>query len=396
MGLRTRTRTTRYRVRSGVFDQHIESANPKCNPSQVDHRSFPGGNRIDHRDTCQDVTGSPKADNPLSLSHCEKDGGIISGQRTCPYCGVLWGIMGEPIVDWDADVGHLSTNLPSASWINIAARTTPNRPDVDLPVFVAELRDLPHLIHLGGRSLLGKVSSANLNYQFGWRPLLGDLGKLWEFKKYVERRLNNFEKLRKGVYKRKVSIGSDSNNSNGKVILQSSSGVWLDGLTNTSTKANRWATMRWSLAPGAGLPARGSGDEHWLAVRAVLGLDPSAITSVIWELIPFSWLADWYGSIGDFLMTTRNLIPVRAGSCCVMTQVETQFSATCKAPSRDFIYSTPYTQKYVTKARAVLSAPSSPLQAELPALSLGQLSILGSLSVLRAEAWGGGKVPKVR
>lgn len=387
MGVRYRERITKVTPRTGVFRQHVESDFPRCNPSSLTDRSFPTGLRTDGRDTCQDVTGSLSSDNPLSLSHRTREGGVISGLKTCPYCGVEWGIAGSPIFDMWADFGHLDVTLPSPSWINIAARTTPNRPDVDLPVFVAELRDLPRLVQLGGRSLLGKVSSANLNYQFGWKPLLGDLSKLWEFKKYTDRKISNFEKLRKGVYKRKVSVGDGTANEHGKAILNSSAGIWLDGFQSRKTTAKRWATMRWKLAPGASLPVSGSSAEYNLAMRSVLGLDPSAITSVAWELIPFSWLADWYGTIGDYLMTTRNLIPVVPGSCCIMTQVETRTQLSVAKPAYGFISASAYIENYITKSRSVLSQSAS-IQAELPALSLGQLSILGSLSVLKAEAWG--------
>lgn len=141
----------------------------------------------------------------------------------------------------------------------------------------------------GGKSLWSFVQNAWLTWSFGIAPMMSDMRSLSEA---VDGHMN----------------GSDA---------------WLGDLHRVSGKAKReWVT---SLKTERDLTATNrlkivGRAEHSLGYRFVVGhrfhdlrnsteynvldrfgLTPPSLIPAIWELIAFSWLADYFGTIGDFL-----------------------------------------------------------------------------------------------
>jgi len=333
-----------------------------------------------------DVVGEYPDPNPFYNHKMVREYALINGgignKATDRSEWSNWPVNGDQYPNTDP----LSISLPSADVANILARSNPNRPSVSLPVFVAELKDLPGMIRHAGRLVRTKArelltpkgaAEANLAYQFGMAPLFGDISKMLDFTQVVQRKRDELERLHsKGGLKRRVRVGEAS------VSWQGAEGLieWdpeIRGYYTKETTGTRWATVRWlpdyTLIPSASDLDR----EAWMLA---FGLHLSI--SDLWELLPWSWLIDWFTNFGDILMSQRNHVPVFPSNLCVMTQTRTV--TTCVATSglpQGVTMSGTTKRTFTTQERSVPALVTYP-SASLPFLGAGQLSILASLSVL--------------
>lgn len=273
---------------------------------------------------------------------------------------------------------HVSiTDRPSNGSLatRLLASTNPNRPVVDLPVFISELRDLPRLLKVEGDSVIKKIASGNLNYWFGWRPLISDLKKLVDFTHHYESRAREIKALQEGGLKRKQQLWSGSATSRSYLTAQSTTFL-VKGWQQRVTTQKVWGFVEWN---SNSLPRMTPAEMLSLARRAVLGLELSPHTA--WEAIPWSWLVDWCSNAGDYLMQTRNIIPVThtVPQIMEMTLTEEKFIPDV-FPSWMDPDKLKFSGSFVTKKR---TRASSTLNAQLPFLSGRQLSILASIGLLR-------------
>nr|UJQ84954.1 MAG: hypothetical protein 1 [Leviviridae sp.] len=215
------------------------------------------------------------------------------------------------------------------------ANLNPNKPAVDLPLFLFELREVPRMIRQLGRILqtgapsridggggvrLTDASSAYLAYSFGWAPLIGDLIKLGNFAEEYENRLKYLRALSKqGGEKVSRSLGTSSS-------LTSSSSYEIPpptGQTKPLFSATRqkktvqkvWYTARVELLDESKIPE--SDDSFQLpALRAALGLNLSAAS--LWDAIPWTWAVDYFANIGDVLEAERGYLSFKTSNMCIM------------------------------------------------------------------------------
>lgn len=255
--------------------------------------------------------------------------------------------------------------------------TNPSRPEVDLPVFIAELKDIPQLFKIVGDTALKTVSKANLSYWFGWKPLASDLIKMCDFSSVVNKRAKEIRQLYKtglSCTRDLDSVSSTSSISGNILTLGGPNSVYYRKDITSRVKVT--GHVKWK--PTTTAPKT---DQELinLARRAAFGLTIDPATA--WELIPFSWLVDWFSSVGDFLAAQRNIIPAVPTDLVIMrhTQCDTQITPTSAVPPK-LKLSLP-NHKYEVKLREPASAS---LEAFLPYLSLRQMSILGSLWVLKS------------
>lgn len=295
------------------------------------------------------------------------------------------------------------TNCPSIddAAIEGMAKTNINHPNVDVVVFLVELRDLPDMIrHIGNRIMrLSKAikngfkdRSYNLeNYaedalalQFGWQPLLQDLGKMLDFVADTQKRVDYVKRLasdrglrrKQTVYKLQTDVGSKEK--------------YVSGLYYCDTKVRynlveeveQWTSTHWKYVGEHSLPDNDE-DTLTLARRLVWGYGHGIDIATIWNALPWSWLIDWFWNVGDFWEAHRNTIPVQCTEVCVMTHYR------CYA--KDFEYtSNPHGATFVlneaalndVKTRHVGSVTATPTLS-LPFINGKQLSILSALAVTR-------------
>lgn len=259
--------------------------------------------------------------------------------------------------------------------VMVRSRTNPSRPVVDLPIAIAELKDLPQLIRLAGRNVLQKAASANLSYQFGMAPLASDLAKLTTFQSFVSKRVERLTQLRDKGLRSTINIGSYSNSKKEGVSLNSFGYGWSEEI-HFSTTQRVWGHIRWAPNSDHSMP-KTDAEMRALAIKATLGLTVDA--STVWELLPWSWLADWFSNVGDYFAAHRNIVPATPTAVQVMRETRVENTGPSKTWS-DGQYNSGVTYRLVSKSRRLASGS---LSAQLPFLDGRQLSILGSLAVLR-------------
>jgi hypothetical protein len=332
--------------------------------------------KLVYRARCDDVVDSP-GDHPLTI---EKR--IF---RATPLSGKA-GVSNNFVVcdKWYAEE-QMSNNshialpaLPAFDAAAFLARVNPNKGQIGVPEFLREFRELPKLVQLAGNSILKKGAGAYLTYQFGWKPLISDVKKMMDFTGRVNRKINELHALyQNGGIHRRRSIANDT--------VQTQSTGTLTGLPVTVlkyklasiTQRTRWATTR--FVPTT-LPPRDESDYRRRAIQIVLGMDLSPSTA--WQLMPWSWLIDWFGNVGDYLVQFNNTCPVRATPPCLMTYTKTIETLT-RTDTQSGMLGGAAVKQRETKSRAIV-VPT--LTASIPFLTGRQLSILGALAITRHRA----------
>lgn len=256
-----------------------------------------------------------------------------------------------------------------------AARTNPSRPYVDVPVNVLELADVARILQSAGNTLRKQLGGNYLKYHFGIAPLVGDLIKLTQFQAQVDRRVKEMKKLRDRGLRRTIDLAAYSTSGIiPNLVIQSLGALIYDHFTYSSTQIVR-GHARWN----AGTNLDNLSDEVMsaLARRAVLGLTLDFAT--FWEAMPWSWLLDWCGGIGNFLKANRNIIPATLDSVRVMKHTHTVY----KNPGFQ-VGTLNISPSVVTKERKERIAAMVAPTAHFPFLSGHQMGILGSLALVRS------------
>lgn len=302
-------------------------------------------------------------------------------------------------IEWPSWLEHMDLFDRLSPVTDLLSKTNPNVPETDIPSFLFEsLRDAPSLIYEAGRSILGFAGSVNLSWQFGWKPLLADLRNLLAFGYKAQKKLQTIERLcrdKRLRVTRSVEGHDDTDTSPFEVALGSSDNIYFDEFPEARyvtvdisrhTVIERWGTVTYRIREDfwevwETLPFD---EKKWIAARSAFGLhaqNPAAL----WEIIPWSWLVDWFIPMQNLLSTYNNFIPVEAKNLCLMTRQTTDFSFGSVSPS-PFGLEEPTTLRRVTKSREVMSdAEGLPQIKETGLQFLGerQLEILASIGILK-------------
>lgn len=195
-------------------------------------------------------------------------------------------------------------------------RHKPGRPLVDVGQFIGELRQLPSLpLKIGAHlrtALTGKsrskdymnLGSEYLNVEFGWKPFIKDVIDMLSFNSKIDARLAQLKRDNGKQVRRKGSVSGSESTS-----ITQGTGYLYPSLTNDfhptsltgdmtvtttiSTKVSFAAGFRYWI-PNIDSPAK-----QRELVRQMLGL--RLTPGLLWELTPWSWLIDWFSSIGPVL-----------------------------------------------------------------------------------------------
>lgn len=261
-----------------------------------------------------------------------------------------------------------------------AARTNPSRPYVDIPVNILELGDIAQLIRSTGRNIIERAAGHNLRYQFGIRPLVGDLVKLMNFRDQLSRRIKELERLQgpKGL-RRTLSLDSGSSSGKtGTIFMQSnlaSVNAVFDWVTSVEVKAH----VRWRAGGGLGR-LKTAADRERAATRAILGL--TIDSSTLWEGLPWTWMIDWCTNVGDYFKANRNIVPATLIGVYIMRHTRTEYSwggANFSSNPTGHCSGGSFFREQKLRSSSVPVAPT----AHFPFLDGNQVGILGSLAVTR-------------
>jgi hypothetical protein len=358
------------------------------------------GNYTYSLNTVDDVVDGTHNDHTLGIYHQDidiQDADLVNGDWTAGvfyrkfqnfvpalYKNTYW---------WD----HLPVSGPPDAATTLAARTNPSRPIVALPMLIQDFVELPQLLKKAGGNLLQQGSSYYLGYQFGWRPLIDDLKNVFGFAQTAAKKTAELKKLySNGGLKRRLHLGKDVKQSVGTITVDSGSGVLIVCDYTYNTILDVWGTIRW--VPDT-LPPTTDEELAKIGMRAAFGIDTlertapmgsahdvsasrlSHLYNQAWQLMPWSWLGDWFGNLGDYFAAYDNSIPAHALGLNTMSYRKTR-----RVFVRNNGLSDPNTTgggaviTNQTKARSI-SSPS--VAAQLPFLSGSQMSILGALGIQR-------------
>lgn len=272
------------------------------------------------------------------------------------------------------DVSPTSHNIKdrgNTQYLNeLLSQTNPGRPVVSIPVAIKELAEVSTLFGLTAKSLAGFAGGAYLNYRFGWKAFERDLRTFAKICEQIESRLKELDSLNKaGGLRRTVKIDDYITRvpySNWTVNSTYSTTIRLNGVEQFRTRV--YGSVRWFPAPGAHqvLENRTPLEHFKRVVRDIFDLG-ELDASTAWQLIPFSWLADYFIDVSSYLdAATGSALYHPDYACIIRKSVYT---------SRGRVVSKPDWVRVTGHHQVTYRTQRTPVNAGQPALPLG-LSII--------------------
>lgn len=189
--------------------------------------------------------------------------------------------------------------------VEVLARSNPFRAGFSVPVAIFELLDISSMFRLIGRTFMSFAGGTYLNYRFGWLAFERDIRTLAKITNEIVSRVREFESLgAHGGLRRKVALPSNQITEDSIIPIHSSWGIHVDSQRTARYVVKRYGTVRWRPTASFDAYLRQC-DKGLLALREVLDLSGELRPDTFWEMVPFSWLADYFIGIGDFLAASR-------------------------------------------------------------------------------------------
>jgi len=345
---------------------------------------------------CNDIVGNRLGANPFAHWHIDRDYPFLDGATG------VWEFNQYPI-------GHHSPYFPDPigafaepNWLEqanlafkILAETNPSSPHVSLPSAIGELKDLPMLIKSWGQNVLKKLSlgnvvkdiaGGNLWVRFGLRPMLSDIKKLTQFVKVSNEKFTQLRRLRDGkTLRKRINLGYDQVISSKENVIMHSQGAFITGTRQNIYTSKSWGSAEWKLLPDSDIPHMSDEELMKFSRRLVLGVTSYGALETAWELLPWSWLVDWFSNVGEFIAAHNNSVPCTSGRVCYMrtTKGIAVFEVDHASIPAGITLGGQYKLEVTRKLRLPVAALSPVPLPYLPILDGGKLSILASLAALR-------------
>lgn len=249
------------------------------------------------------------------------------------------------------------------------AKFKPGKPVAGPAVFLAELRQLPTVpLRLMARAktfrdLAQGSGKEYLNYEFGWKPFVRDVISFITAQENVAKNLDYLVRNNGRWVRRKgevsVTNSVDVTVGHAEAYLWPTLSTWLYWNTLTPPKGNLTTTVktrywfsgkfRWWI------PDLKSVEGLDRVKRHLYGLDITPHT--LWQIMPWSWLVDWFGSVGDIIDNlTNNIDGLVAQYAYIMGNRETEYLYECTERLFDGSYQTASgALRYSVKMRASAS-----------------------------------------
>lgn len=266
---------------------------------------------------------------------------------------------GTPVWDtvrssYDAVASSLSTY--SASAFN---RMRPDLPSFSIAQQLGELREVPGSLKRdvrrirdtvrdkSGKTKLSRTAEWHLSLQFGWLPLLSSVRDFVKAHRDSQKRLRKLIDDASKPKRRSTRLDGLMGNSNKEwvnnqtfsngygaphfpsLVTQAYGGGPSYQTTTTTLQVRTWATGTFTywLPPGPR-------DYHWnrKLYRRIMGM--YVTPSVIYELVPWSWLVDYFTTCGDFYKAVSAGVADRcvAKNLCMMQTVTLRNFTKCRIP----------------------------------------------------------------
>jgi len=213
------------------------------------------------------------------------------------------------------------------------AQTAPDRNEASLAVTIIELLrgDIPSVLKnfremmAGMRSIKNLLGSDYLNITFGWTPLIVEYANLIKVGMNLDRAIY-YESFRR---KRQWDGPSVSGRRDGTVMISNlntpylsasmikpggtpgiSSGAgtnWVQDAGYVESENYHWASRYTGLAK----PTRRANDFNDQAADVLKRLGLVDDPQMIWDLTPYSWLVDWFTTMGDSISNANVYSPIK-------------------------------------------------------------------------------------
>jgi hypothetical protein len=352
-----------------------------------------------------------------------KSGGdFISGSMTTTFdvvpsamCGQLWNssflkiyngqfqAVPQPIYDGYHYHSESLNNWDECSSFGAQAwnRFKPGKPVVSLGQAIAELKDTPQLLF----KRIKKFRDLGGNYlalEFGWKPFLRDIFDLLKSIKSIDKQVAQLKRDNGVWIRRKGILFTDEDEDNYDSPIDGGYMLYPNNAATVSTfriidkyKLSIKSTRTCSFSGKFRYYIPGLKSQKWGDVSAIqrlwgLELDPE----LLYELFPYSWLADWYSNLGDVISNLCSDLEdhLVAKYAYVMLHTKKDYVAECDFKVRTmhnwtkdewFSYYAKTSTHYDLKSRATASPFGFNLN--LPDLSAWQKSILIALGISRLK-----------
>lgn len=220
----------------------------------------------------------------------------------------------------------------------VVALTHPFAPVYSVPVAIKEMAELGTLFKLTANTFAGLVGQGYLNYRFGWLQFVKDIKTLHGITKDIEQRLLDYNyMLKHGRTRKKVFLrdfGGFFNDQN--KVIQSAYGVTIRADLRNDVTRKTWGSVTWGVMDGSIVPV----DElkrFNLAVQQVFDLG-RIDAETVWNLIPFSWLADYFITIGTALQTQHMRYQIQAYDVCIMRHYKRKVTTKLRSKPANILY----------------------------------------------------------
>lgn len=273
---------------------------------------------------------------------------IVNGLPSGPFA---------PPDPWTKFGSALDITAQKAALISALHSSSPASAHVSVPQAIGELKDLPEMVrpfqHLVapqflaalaksqsggiasgvanvpsllrgfGNTLIGWAANGYISWRWAWKPMIEDAKRCFQLSDLVEKRGRELERMRRGEsIKRSVTIRtryiveSESN-----VTLTSSFGPVINATRNVTYQERVWFNCRWTISASAAKspyiqPLR----DRREALALLLGCNSLSQLQTAWELMPWSWFADWFGQVGSILALSTPAFPAYHSDACIMRQ----------------------------------------------------------------------------
>jgi hypothetical protein len=200
----------------------------------------------------------------------------------------------------------------------LVSRTAPDRYDASLPVMVVELLEIMTTFRIVTNNFVSLAGSGYLSYNFGIAPFLEDVRSLFQVLSKIESRMREFNSLiGKGGLSRHSQLFTEKfSTTQYGIPYATNAGRWMICDYVRSYEINIWGTLRWFPKDADEIPTD-EFEKRMKAFRLILDLDnPSWDT--VWEAIPFSWLIDYFVSIGPALANSSTFDAYVPKHTCLM------------------------------------------------------------------------------
>lgn len=388
--MRTRTEGSE-KITQEVFCENVRGINSAVTTSQINSEWF----YPDHT-VCKDEIhrNYPKEGGPFSLQRVENhfsDSSVWSGikwklptYKRYDYFTAVRAFKGSgnPIPPAETEA---CSNYGATAW----ERFKPAKPEVSMGQFLLELRSFGDMAFRE----LKNFQSFGRNYlavEFGWKPFLRDILDWWESLKQIDQQIAQLKRDNGRWIKRGGSVKSFSNTTTKNLTSTSSCYptnylMNVTGVKKTTVKEDVWFSGSFRYY----IPELNS--RKWGTMRSLIEIwDIKAGPEQIYNVIPFSWLADWFSNAGSVIGNLQSAMEDRlvAKYAYVMRHTETRIKTRANFTARQSgYYSTDYVSDSCssetlleTKERAV----ANPFGFNIfwPDLSVKQKSILFALGLM--------------